>query len=104
MCRKMGERHLSLNKKFSVGTVSFRLRGPDTTNQAGICGCGVDLRREQDQKEVCEEAVIWGLVSCELWSLRKKKNSHETKQRKPRKLFTGNDKQTQDSGKTSQSP
>lgn len=73
MCRKMGERHLSLNKKFSVGTVSFRLRGPDTTNQAGICGCGVDLRREQDQKEVRKEAVIWGLVSCELWSLRKKR-------------------------------
>lgn len=49
------ERHLSLNKKFSMRTVSFRLRGPDTMNQAGICGHGVDLRLEQNQKEVHEE-------------------------------------------------
>lgn len=49
------ERYLSLNKKFSVRTVSFRLRGPDTTNQARICGRGVDLWLEQDQKEVREE-------------------------------------------------
>lgn len=44
---------------------------------------------------------VWCPVNCGVWG---KKDSHETKQRKPRKLFTGNDKQTQDSGKTSQSP
>lgn len=67
----MGETPVT-QQEVQVRTVSFRLRGPDTTNQAGICGCGVDLWREQDQKEVREEAVIWGLVSCELWSLREK--------------------------------
>lgn len=47
-------------------------------NQAGICGCGVDMC-EQDQREVREEAVIWDYGGCSIGEMTRDKGE-ETQQ------------------------